>query len=130
MFDLCLIMIYNFFRKSDIMNHEFKINDFSKENVDFCFKNLLFNLICSINYKEYEFKKEEFQKNFELVVELFKIYLNDNSLKNIDLAKLEDIKDNLISLDYETQRLSSYYGEWSRLWLENLMKLKINFNME
>ena len=44
----------------------------------------------------------------------------------IDEEKLKNIRFDLIDLDIETQLLQSYFAQWSLLWLEAVMSLRMS----
>ena len=53
-------------------------------------------------------------------------YVNNGILSIISTKDLEDIKFALIDLDVETKDLESYFAEWSLLWLEAIISLRIS----
>ena len=85
-------------------------------------------LIPNITWKSKNTKVEK--KTFEKVlVEINMIlatYVNKESLVYIDEENLQNIKFDLIDLDTETKSLKSYFAEWSLLWLEAIISLRMS----
>ena len=53
-------------------------------------------------------------------------YVNKENLVSIDEVKLQNIKFDLIDLDNETKSLKSYFAEWSLLWIEAIISLRMS----
>ena len=52
--------------------------------------------------------------------------MNKGNLVSIDVEKVENIKFDLIDLDTETKSLKSYFAEWSLLWLDAIISLRMS----
>lgn len=108
------------------MDKTFNVGNPTKENIDYAFKNLIFYVTSSTQLDIYREKKNDFEK---VLVELNKIlatYVNEENLVSLDENKLQDIKFDLIDLDTETKNLKSYFAEWSLLWLEAIISLRMS----
>lgn len=105
---------------------DFNVGDPTKDNIEEAFKNLFFYLFASSSLEIYKDKKEDFENAIEKVRVIFKIYIDKGNLKSIDSEQLQDIKYDLIDLDVYTKALASYYAEWSLMWLEAIMSLRIS----
>ena len=73
-------------------------------------------------YKE---QKENFEKVLVEIKTILETYVNKGNLISIDEEKLENIKFDLIDLDTETKSLKSYFAEWSLLWLDAIISLRM-----
>ena len=58
------------------------------------------------------------------------IYVNKKNLASIDENILQSIKFDLIDLDTETKALNSYFAEWSLLWLDAIISLRIKMKSD
>lgn len=108
------------------MDKAFNVGNPTKENIDYAFKNLIFYATASTQLDIYREKKNDFKK---VLVELNKIlatYVNEENLVSLDEKKLQDIKFDLIDLDTETKNLKSYFAEWSLLWLDAIISLRMS----
>jgi hypothetical protein len=74
-------------------------------------------------YKE---QKENFEKVLVEIKTILETYVNKGNLVSIDDEKLENIKFDLIDLDTETKSLKSYFAEWSLLWLDAIISLRMS----
>lgn len=108
------------------MDETFNVAIPTKENFDYAFKNLMFYVIGSIQLDIYKKQKENFKKVLDEIYEVFAIYVNKESLISINEKKLENIKFDLIDLDIETKSLKSYFAEWSLLWLDAIISLRMS----
>lgn len=108
------------------VNDNFNVGTPTKENIECAFKNLLYYLTCSTVLELYETKWEEFEQVLKKVKNIIKEYIASGSLLTIDQKILEDIKFDLIDLEVETQILNSYYAEWSFVWFEAIMSLRLS----
>ena len=108
------------------MNNDFNVKNPSKENIDLAFKNLVYYLFASTNLNLYEEQREKFEKILGKVSKIFSIYINKNSLVFIEENDLQDIKYDLIDLNVETQGLKSYFAEWSLVWLDAIITLRMS----
>lgn len=108
------------------MNKTFNVENPTKENIDYAFKNLIFYITASTQLNIYKKQKQNFKKVLTEVNTILATYVNKESLIPINEKKLQDIKFNLIDLDTETKSLKSYFAEWSLLWLEAIISLRIS----
>lgn len=108
------------------MDKEFNVGSPTKDNIEFAFKNLLFYLTASSRLNLYKEENEEFQKVLLKVNKLIEIYINKGKLEAINNDLLQEIKYDLIDLDVKTQALKTYYAEWSLLWLDALISLRLS----
>ena len=58
------------------------------------------------------------------------IYVNKKNLASTDENILQSIKFDLIDLDTETKALNSYFAEWSLLWLDAIISLRIKMKSD
>lgn len=110
------------------MNENFNVGNPTKENIEFAFKNLIFYITASIQLDIYKGLKEDFEKVLVEVTKILATYVNKGNLTSIDEEKLQNIKFDLIDLDTEAKSLKSYFAEWSLLWLEAIISLRISEN--
>ncbi len=108
------------------MEESFNVGNPTKENIDYAFKNLMFYVIASTQLDIYEDKKERFEKVLDDIKEILATYVNKESLIPINEDKLQSIKFDLIDLDAETKSLKSYFAEWSLLWLDSIISLRLS----
>lgn len=108
------------------MNNDFNVKNPSKENIDHAFKNLVYYLVSATNLDLYEKQRERFKKTLNKVNKILSVYINKNLLSLIDEKDLQDIKYELIDLDVETQNLKSYFAEWSLVWLDAIISLRVS----
>lgn len=108
------------------MNEDFNVGNPTKENIEHALKNLLFYVNASIQLDVYKDKKRKFEKVLVKINKILSIYINMGDLKSIDDDILQDIKFDLIDLDNETKSLNSYFAEWSLLWLEAIIYLRMS----
>lgn len=108
------------------MNETFNVGKPTKENIDFAFKNLLFYVTASTKVDIYKEQKNNFEKVLVEINNILATYVNKGSLVYIDEEKLQNIKFDLIDLDTETKSLKSYFAEWSLLWLEAIISLRMS----
>ena len=76
--------------------------------------------------KEYDWDKKKFEKVLDKINNVLAIYINNEKLSLINEEILQDIKFDLIDLDVETKNLKSYYAEWSLLWIESIISLRVS----
>ena len=108
------------------MGETFNVANPSKENIEYAFKNLIFYVISSTQLDIYKIQKERFEKVLVEINEILAIYVNKETLVSIDEKVLQNIKFNLIDLDTETKSLKSYFAEWSLLWLDAIISLRVS----
>ena len=108
------------------MEETFNVGNPTRENIDYAFKNLIYYVTASTQLDIYKVQKENFEKVLVEINEIIAIYVNKESLISIDEEKLENIKFDLIDLDTETKSLKSYFAEWSLLWLDAIISLRMS----
>ncbi len=108
------------------MKETFNVGNPTKENIDCAFKNLIFYVTASTQLDIYKEKKENFEKVLVEINTILATYVNEESLVSIDEKKLQNIKFDLIDLDTETKSLKSYFSEWSLLWLDAIISLRMS----
>ena len=108
------------------MNETFDVGNPTKENIDFAFKNLIFYITASTRLDIYKEQKKNFEKVLVEINKILATYVNKESLVFIDEEELQKIKFDLIDLDTETKSLKSYFAEWSLLWLESIISLRMS----
>ena len=108
------------------MEETFNVGSPTKENIDYAFKNLIFYVTASTQLDIYKDQKENFKKVLVEINTILAIYLNKESLVSINEEKLQNIKFDLIDLDIETKSLKSYFAEWSLLWLDAIISLRMS----
>lgn len=107
------------------MEETFNVGNPEKDNIIHAFKNLIFYVSASIQLQIYEDYKDYFKKVLNKINDILSIYINNEKLSLIKEEELQDIKYNLIDLDVETKSLNSYYAEWSLLWIDAIISLRI-----
>ena len=108
-----------------IVEDNFNVTNPTKENIEHAIKNLLFCVTASMSIEEYKECKELCNSALNKINKVLPIYFNTGSLKNIDIDDLQDIMYDLIDLEVEAQdKKAYYYGEWSLLWIEALVRLR------
>ena len=108
------------------MEEKFNVANPTKENIEYAFKNLLFYVDASIQLDIYKEKKELFEQVLIKINNVLSKYVNNEKLVSINEDVLQDIKFDLIDLDTETKNLKSYFAEWSLLWLEAIISLRMS----
>ncbi|MDO5556916.1 MAG: hypothetical protein Q4G05_01545 [Clostridia bacterium] len=108
------------------MEETFNVGNPTKENIDYAFKNLIYYVTVSTQFDIYKEQKENFEKVLAETKIVLSTYVNKGNLVSIDEEKLENIKFDLIDLDTETKSLKSYFAEWSLLWLDAIISLRIS----
>ena len=108
------------------MEETFNVGNPTKENIDYAFKNLIFYITASSQIDIYNEQKERFKKVLAEINRILATYVNKESLVSIDEEKLKNIKFELIDLDAETKSLKSYFAEWSLLWLDAIISLRMS----
>lgn len=108
------------------MEETFNVGNPTRENIDYAFKNLIFYVTASIQLNIYKEQKENFKKVLTKINTILAIYVNKESLATINEEKLQNIKFDLIDLDTETKSLKSYFAEWSLLWLDAIISLRMS----
>ena len=107
------------------MEDNFNVENPTKENIEYAIKNLLFCVTASLSIEEYKDCKELCVNALNKINKVLPIYFNTGSLKNIDIDDLQDVMYDLIDLQVETQGMTAYYyGEWSLLWIETIIRLR------
>ena len=108
------------------MEETFNVGTPTKENIDYAFKNLIYYVTASTQLDIYKDQKENFEKVLVEINTILATYINKGNLVSIDEEKLQNVRFDLIDLDTETKTLSSYFAEWSLLWLEAVISLRIS----
>ena len=108
------------------MEETFNVGNPTKENIDYAFKNLIYYVTASTQLDIYKEQKENFEKVLVEIKTILETYVNKGNLISIDEEKLENIKFDLIDLDTETKSLKSYFAEWSLLWLDAIISLRMS----
>lgn len=108
------------------MKENFNVGNPTKENIDYAFKNLIFYVTASTQLDIYIEQKENFKKVSDKINTILATYVNKESLIPINEEKLQDIKYDLIDLDTEIKSLKSYFAEWSLLWLDAIISLRVS----
>lgn len=108
------------------MEENFNVENPTKENIDYAFKNLIFYITSSTLLNLYNDQKERFKKVQIEINAILEIYVNKENLASISEERLQNIKYDLIDLEVETQALKSYFAEWSLLWLDAIISLRIS----
>jgi len=108
------------------MDETFNVGNPTRENIDFAFKNLIFYVTASTQLNIYQEQKESFEKVLIEIKKILATYVNTESLIAINEDFLQNIKFDLIDLDTETKNLKSYFAEWSLLWLDAIISLRMS----
>ena len=108
------------------MDETFNVGIPTKENIDYAFKNLIYYVTASTQLDVYSKQKENFKKVLTEINTILATYVNKESLVFINEEKLQNIKFDLIDLDTETKSLKSYFAEWSLLWLDAIISLRMS----
>ncbi len=108
------------------MDETFNVGTPTKENIDYAFKNLIYYVTASTQLDVYSKQKENFKKVLIEINTILATYVNKESLVFINEEKLQNIKFDLIDLDTETKSLKSYFAEWSLLWLDAIISLRMS----
>lgn len=108
------------------MNETFNVGNPTKENIDYAFKNLIFYVTSSTQLNIYKEQKENFEKVLVKINKILATYVNKENLVSIEEEKLQNIKFDLVNLDTETKSLKSYFAEWSLLWLDAIISLRMS----
>ena len=108
------------------MEENFNVGNPTKENIDYAFKNLIFYVTASTQLDIYIEQKENFKKVSDKIITILATYVNKESLIPINEEKLQNIKYDLIDLDTEAKSLKSYFAEWSLLWLDAIISLRVS----
>lgn len=106
------------------MKENFNVENPTKENIDYAFKNLIFYVTSSTLLDLYKDQKERFKNVLIEINSILEIYVNKENLTSINEEKLKNIKYDLIDLEVETQTLNSYFAEWSLLWIDAIISLR------
>ena len=108
------------------MDETFNVGNPTRENIDYAFKNLIYYVTASVQLNIYSDQKENFEKVLAEINTILATYVNKESLVFINEEKLQNIKFDLIDLDTETKSLKSYFAEWSVLWLDAIISLRMS----
>ena len=108
------------------MDGTFNVGNPTRENIDYAFKNLIYYVTASVQLNIYSDQKENFEKVLAEINTILATYVNKESLVFINEEKLQNIKFDLIDLDTETKSLKSYFAEWSLLWLDAIISLRMS----
>lgn len=108
------------------MEDNFNVDNPTKENIELAFKNLLFYVNAAIELNIYSEYKQSFEQVLAKIKDILYTYVNNENLASISEDILQDIKFNLIDLDVETKNLKSYFAEWSLVWLEAIISLRMS----
>lgn len=106
-------------------NMFFDSNNPTKENIEYCFSELLLNLYTVIDHKDFFDVKKDYEDILKLVKKWLSIYLMERSLININHEELLDVY-------YDTEELiqkcifkkEDYYAHRVAGWHWNLMVLR------
>lgn len=107
------------------MEEMFNVANPTKENIDYAFKNLIFYITASTQLDLYKEQKENFKKVLIEINTILETYVNKGNLASINEEKLQNIKFDLIDLDVETKTIKSYFAEWTLLWLDAIISLRM-----
>lgn len=107
-------------------NNNFNVNNPTKENIEYAFKNLIFYVNASSHLEIYKNQKNMFEKALTKVDTILSQYINTESLVQISDELLQEVKYDLIDLDTETKSLKSYYAEWSLMWIDAIISLRVS----
>ena len=107
------------------MEETFNVGNPTRENIDYAFKNLIYYVTASTQLDIYKEQNENFEIVLVEIKTILETYVNKGNLISIDEEKLENIKFDLIDLDTETKSLKSYFAEWSLLWLDAIISLRM-----
>ena len=108
------------------MGDNFNVENPTKENIEHAIKNLLFCVTAAASMDEYKECKELCNNALMKINNVLPIYFNTGSLKNIEIDDLQEIMYDLIDLEVESQdKKAYYYGEWSLLWIETIIRLRL-----
>ncbi len=108
------------------MEETFNVGNSTRENIDYAFKNLIYYVTASTQLDIYKEQKENFEKVLVEIKTILETYVNKGNFVSIEEIKLEKIKFDLIDLDAETKSLKSYFAEWSLLWLDAMISLRMS----
>lgn len=108
------------------MKEEFNVGTPTKENIEYAFKNLIFYVTASVDLNLYKIWHKRFENVLKKINKVLSIYINNGNLMSIDEKTLQNIKFDLIDLDTQTKSLKSYFAEWSLLWLDAIISLRIS----
>lgn len=108
------------------MDETFNVGTPTRENIDYAFKNLIYYVAASIQLDAYSKQKENFEKVLVEINKILATYVNKESLVSINEERLQNIRFDLIELDTETKSLKSYFAEWSLLWLDAIISLRMS----
>lgn len=108
------------------MKEEFNVGTPTKENIEYAFKNLIFYVTASANLNLYKAWHKRFENVLKKINKVLSVYINNENLMSIDGKTLQNIKFDLIDLDGETKSLKSYFAEWSLLWLDAIISLRLS----
>lgn len=108
------------------MEEEFKVSNPTKDSIDQAFKNLIFYVTASASIDIYKNQKERFEDAIVKIRKIIAQYVNEKDLSSISEDMLQEVKFDLIDLDVETKNLESYYAEWSLLWLDAIISLRMS----
>lgn len=108
------------------MDNKFNVGNPTRENIDYALKNLLFYVTASKQLTIYNEQQELFNKVLIKINDVFSSYFNGGSLKEISEVDLQQVKFDLIDLDVETKSMKSYYAEWSLMWMEAIISLRLS----
>ena len=105
--------------------NDFDVKKPTKENIDYALKNLLFYVTSSMLLDAYSAQKLKFKNVLVKINNILDIYVNTGKLEDIDGEFLQNIRLDLIDLDTETKNFKSYFAEWSLLWLDAIISLRL-----
>ena len=125
-FYICIIYNKRQEKAVIIMEDNFNVENPTKENIEHAIKNLLFCVTAAASMDEYKECKELCNNALTKINKVLPIYFNTGSLKNIEIDDLQEIMYDLIDLEVEAQdKKAYYYGEWSLLWIETIIRLRL-----
>jgi len=108
------------------VEEEFNVSNPTKDSIDHAFKNLIFYVTASASIDIYKNQKERFEDAIVKIRKIIAQYINEKDLLSISEEMLQEVKFDLIDLDVQTKHLESYYAEWSLLWLDAVISLRMS----
>lgn len=108
------------------LDNNFNVGNPTKDNIEYAFKNLLFYVNASVCLDVYVEQKKSFEQVLLKIKSILAEYINAGNLIIIGDEILQDIKFDLIDLDDKTKTLNSYYAEWSLMWLDAIISLRLS----
>lgn len=98
---------------------DFNVNNPTRQNIEYAFSKLLFNLNAAIASVEYKDSNDKYNKMLEYVKKWETVYLKNGDLINVNHEELLDVYDQLAEL-----RCQGQYAERADQWHSCLMLLR------